>query len=56
MSYMNKTIKSGEGLRDYTQPSLRSFNIGIHIPVCATGVGASTEDYGEDDIFANGNN
>ena len=52
---MKKSINSGESLRIYTQPSLRFFNIGIHVPVCAS-VGATTEDYIEDDVFGDGNN
>lgn len=52
---MMKTNKSNEGLRFYAQPSLRFFNIGIHVPVC-TSVGATTEDYIEDDVFGDGNN
>ena len=51
---MMKTNNSNEGLRVYTQPSLRFFNVGIPAPVC-TSVGATTEDYIEDDVFGGDN-
>ena len=52
---MIKTNKSNEGLRVYAQPALRFFNVGMPAPVC-TSVGATTEDYIEDDVFGDGNN
>ena len=52
---MKKSTVTPEMLRSYVQPSLRFFHIGIHTPVC-TSVGATTEDYIEDDVFGDGNN
>ncbi|MBR6001789.1 MAG: hypothetical protein IK045_02885 [Bacteroidales bacterium] len=51
---MKKSVNSSETLRTYTQPSLRFLNVGIPAPVC-TSVGATTEDYIEDDVFGGDN-
>ena len=52
---MKKSKESTEVLRAYAQPSIRFFHIGISVPVCVS-VGATTEDYVEDDVFSDGNN
>ena len=52
---MMKTTKSRATLRTYEQPSLRFFHVGVHTPVCQS-IGATTEDYVEDDVFGGGNN